>query len=658
MNRNLLSACVLALGAVPVQAVPDGFATPSVGAIDGFSHRLAPDTHTRKMVRSRTEAQQQALDFSLAYDYYMALKLNLPVGTEIHEAFFFSASNCGLYAGKSVTSVNVVTGCYGDTEYNGITDVYVFISETLDGEPLVLKKGKLSGSAFTLSKVTLDEPYLIEAGKPFYVGCFFKTTSSNDYYVVVDGMPTQNAAGGYYGVKQGDEVTWNNLSSMYGSICLGMTIEGEGLPENGVNIYGVNAPGFAEPGKPFTFDIAFSGAAVKEAESVELEYQIGSQDAVTVPISLEEPLGFNNIGIYRISDVSVSEIGIDLPFTISVSKVNGAENVADKKTLDGSINCFDSADGFTPRTVVEEGTGTWCGWCPAGIVMMDYIKEKYPEDFICVALHSGDEMQASSASQVINYFSGFPSAMLNRSEIIGPTDPQILQYIDSYHTEVSTIPAFAEVSDLDVVVNGDGTASIPTTVRFATDYANNNRYRLSYYITEDNVGPYEQINNYAGGAEGEMGGYENEPSPFDCIFDDVARRLVGGASGVTGSLPENITAGEDCNYEALVTLAEVEGDEFFVTAMIVDSATGSIANARQIKASKDYTGIDNVNTTAGVTVYGSADGIVFSGSYSHAAVYDASGRQVAVAAGEPKVSLLPGLYIVIADGVSSKVAVR
>ena len=33
------------------------------------------------------------------------------------------------------------------------------------------------------------------------------------------------------------------------------------------------------------------------------------------------------------------------------------------------------------RFVVEEGTGTWCGWCPRGIVAFRHMAEKYPETF-------------------------------------------------------------------------------------------------------------------------------------------------------------------------------------------------------------------------------------------------------------------------------------
>ena len=40
-------------------------------------------------------------------------------------------------------------------------------------------------------------------------------------------------------------------------------------------------------------------------------------------------------------------------------------------------------------TVVEEGTGTWCGWCVRGIVALEYMRENYPDKFIGIGVHYG-----------------------------------------------------------------------------------------------------------------------------------------------------------------------------------------------------------------------------------------------------------------------------
>ena len=47
---------------------------------------------------------------------------------------------------------------------------------------------------------------------------------------------------------------------------------------------------------------------------------------------------------------------------------------------------------FMHRVVMEEGTGNWCQFCVQGIEEIRYMKDNHPEDFIAIAIHSGDFM--------------------------------------------------------------------------------------------------------------------------------------------------------------------------------------------------------------------------------------------------------------------------
>ena len=46
---------------------------------------------------------------------------------------------------------------------------------------------------------------------------------------------------------------------------------------------------------------------------------------------------------------------------------------------------------FNRKVVMEEGTGTWCGYCPEGMATILRMKEKYPDNFIAVAIHDDDD---------------------------------------------------------------------------------------------------------------------------------------------------------------------------------------------------------------------------------------------------------------------------
>src|SRR5258706_10732128 len=67
----------------------------------------------------------------------------------------------------------------------------------------------------------------------------------------------------------------------------------------------------------------------------------------------------------------------------------------------------------------EEGTGTWCGWCPRGAVFMDYMTATYPDNFVEVAVHATDIMTVTSYSLALG-LNAFPSVRIDRDTTIDP----------------------------------------------------------------------------------------------------------------------------------------------------------------------------------------------------------------------------------------------
>ena len=62
----------------------------------------------------------------------------------------------------------------------------------------------------------------------------------------------------------------------------------------------------------------------------------------------------------------------------TLSKVNGNENNSSSNTAKANVAVF--SKGFDRNLLLEEATGAWCGYCPAGMVMMENIKKTYPAD--------------------------------------------------------------------------------------------------------------------------------------------------------------------------------------------------------------------------------------------------------------------------------------
>lgn len=553
--------------------------------------------------RADEPENDKSIDFTLAGELGNAMKLNnVAVGTEIYLAFEMSKDNATVFSGDEIISVNITTGIYtgNDKGTNLVNDITLFIiEEDQENTPVYTQVATLGSEAFTEYKIALDTPYKISAGKNFFVGYSFKIPNANQYYLATDYMVPQTIDGCWIGTKTGDTITWNNLAEDIGTLCIGCTITGENFPQNNVSMLQLGGTPFAEPGVEFPYQFLIKNNGYS-ASSLEMTYTIGSEAAQTCTIPLETTLSYNEYAVIQITLVCNEEkTGIPMKFTLS--KVDGEENKASNTTLSTSIDCFSASKGFPRMHVIEEGTGTWCGWCPRGIVMMEYVAEKYPDLFARVAIHANsgtqrDPMQVSSALVVVEeYMPTFPYALVDRFEVLTDmTEEEIDQFVEVY----KDIPSVVEISELSGVVPESGKLSVDSKVKFGLDLTNNNRYRLAYYLTEDGLGPYSQNNNYAGGGYGEVGGWEKKGRSVKTVYNDVCRYLLGGVPGISNSIPEDITANEEYSYSTVIPTSTVRTGEFYLTAFIVDNNTGDIVNAKQIKVENPFSGVKEIEASA------------------------------------------------------------
>jgi hypothetical protein len=265
--------------------------------------------------------------------------------------------------------------------------------------------------------------------------------------------------------------------------------------------------------------------------------------------------------------------------TVSVSLVGDADPSND------AINHTVSGLAFIPTRypVIEEGTGTWCGWCPRGAVAMDYMTATYT-DFIGVAVHNGDPMTVTAYDNGAG-FSGFPGMNVNR-KYLGESVSS--GGMESFYNQTK-----AEVTIADITITG---ANMNMTTRdlqidvsslFAADV--NTEHRFACVLVESGItgtsSGYDQANYYAGGGSGVMGGYENLSDPVPAAqmtYDHVGVALIGGYAGQSGSIPASNLANSTASYTFNYTVpATVDENNCKVVAMIINSATGEIMNARE-----------------------------------------------------------------------------
>lgn len=290
---------------------------------------------------------------------------------------------------------------------------------------------------------------------------------------------------------------------------------------------------------------------------------------------------------------------VEKTIAVNITAVNGGVD-ADVSNNTGS-KLFNSLSQSSPKKVViEEGTGTWCGWCPRGAVAMEQMYQNHPNDFIGIAVHNGDPMTVTEYDNGAD-LSGFPGCNVDRALLDESVSANLFE---SYYQERIGL---AVPAGLSMTVSGTTNKTINVSATFRTVFASAN-YRLGVVIIEDNVtgtaSGYNQTNYYAGGANGAMGGYESLPNPVPAasmVYDHVGRALLGGFAGQANSVPTTITDGLAASYTFNYTVPSTSNSaNMSAVALLIDNATGEIVTAEKTSLSAA-----NVNEleTIGLNVY-------------------------------------------------------
>ncbi len=272
---------------------------------------------------------------------------------------------------------------------------------------------------------------------------------------------------------------------------------------------------------------------------------------------------------------------VEKNITVTITNVNGGTDPNMANNVDAQD--FNTVSALVEKNVLfEEGTGTWCGWCPRGAVAMNKAYVDHPTGFIGIAAHNGDVMTVTEYDAGCN-FSGFPSANVDREDL--GIDAGTADFDTYYASRITKIPPAA----ISATITNSGSAfTIVGSATFKTPYAAAN-LRLAAIISENNVTgtgtTYNQANYYANNAAGVMGGYESKPNPVlaaDMVYPHVGRALLGGFNGQAGSVPAVITDGQVASYTFNYTVPATSTlTNMHVTVLLIDQATGVVVNAKE-----------------------------------------------------------------------------
>lgn len=277
---------------------------------------------------------------------------------------------------------------------------------------------------------------------------------------------------------------------------------------------------------------------------------------------------------------------------VSITNVNGVD------TLDFSSkfrNVYIQGLSQIPAKsiVYEEGTGTWCGWCPRGFVAMEYMEENY-SNFIGIGVHNGDPMVVTEYDNNIN-LSGYPSSNVDRVlNDVGVSPEAFVAYYDYLADAISPVSATV-LAEYDAADNR--TVTIDVSATFYGDFEGDD-FRFSVIIVEDSIrgtaSGYAQVNFYnlnTNPTAPVLVGYgfnwnqEANPVPASKMFyNHVPVAILGGYYGEQGSIPSSITNGQTVSktYTYQVGTARIP-ENMKAVVFVLDANTGAILNAAQTK---------------------------------------------------------------------------
>ncbi|MBC8147159.1 MAG: Omp28-related outer membrane protein, partial [Bacteroidetes bacterium] len=284
----------------------------------------------------------------------------------------------------------------------------------------------------------------------------------------------------------------------------------------------------------------------------------------TTITSFDLLLDYNSIQTPKsVTNVSIPSLGLfEVKFTPGVTLVSNVTFIkASLTAVNGSSGDGDPLDdsktlNFTPIVpaqgkvvIVEEATGTWCGWCPRGTVAMDFLARDYHGIAQGIAVHNSDPMEDSIYDAGVNtYITGYPSALVERGMGINPA------------TIWSSVEAAVQNPPTAFLLNGarynSSTNFLEVSISVDFKAAANSNWKMACVIVEDSVtgtgSGYNQSNSYAGGLNGPMIGpngvnWANLPSSVPAaqmVYNHVARAISPSFTGQTNCFPSSVSPGD------------------------------------------------------------------------------------------------------------------
>ena len=311
-------------------------------------------------------------------------------------------ANHELIGGSTIKAVRVYVR---EGLANTMKDVSVWVSKTLpaslDAADYVQSVSSLADGA---NDIELTTPFAVD-NQAFYIG--YAVTSSNNYPIMCCG--TEDVPNAFLIYAPGT-LNWEDLYGYgFGKLAFQILVDGVELTSNSAtpSDFGTS---YVVKGESVTIPVKITNNGENDITSVSYTITTGSSTTEEMTISVDN-LPFNSSANVLIPFAADDEAKKYVK-TVTITKVNGEANKATRNSAQGAVITI--IEKPIPVPVVEEFTGTWCGWCVYGFTGLEKTKETFGDKVVLIAAHNSDPMEITDYNPIMSRVSGFPSSFINR----------------------------------------------------------------------------------------------------------------------------------------------------------------------------------------------------------------------------------------------------
>lgn len=509
--------------------------------------------------------------------------------------------------GKKITGIRALI-----TPYEGVESTSLWLSkeltlEKVDGVKVTVpdsysatvspKKVSAAGDDNSIGElsVALETPYEI-TDEGIYVGYSLtiptvdkgiSLTDEQKYPILVS--PSDNPKSLYLRASK-DFLKWTSYNEKIASAAaIYVELEGD-FSEYSISLRNLEST-YVPVNKEFCIKAEISNPGMKDAKTIDYSYTVNGK-SFEQTLDFAEPIaaGGVNTTIVELPIAPLSDVG---SFTIDMDivKVNGETNQNPKPSASATLNVLP----FVPvhRPMVEEFTGTWCGWCIRGYYAMEWLNEDFGDNVVLAAYHDGDPMQAEAFP--FNPSSiGYPGATLNRGAV---EDPYYGVREDGFgmKDEVAASMSMIIPADIQVAANWADAAKTKIAVKSTSTFfedKNNAGYKVGYLLLNNGLTGTGQSwlqHNYFPQYASKYAGTELEfltkmnSYVMGLTFNDVVVD-ASAVKGEEGSIPSDVVFNNPYesgfSFDISDNTVIQDKDKLYVAAFIINP-DGTILNSNK-----------------------------------------------------------------------------